>query len=629
VVNNAVLSFNVNGDMTVPNEISGSGRVVQNGSGSVRLTGSNSFTGGIEVTSGTLSVGGSVTRAASATVLGVLDLEGQNMSVGALAGSGVVSNSSATATALAVGSGDTSSRFWGTIRDGAGAVSLLKTGSGTLTLSGLNTYSGSTVIGGGTVRLIGTQTELVTNGLAYRLDALRRDLLTITGSNVSMWADASAAGVNFTQSVAVLQPVYVTNAVTGLPAVRFNGYTNCMGSSKAAIVQTAFIVNTVRGFMGGGGLWGQNNGDFGIRQASLTSWTHPGNANDFSCGGRMFINNVETNRFMASQPHILTANSSTAKNWSTAIGDCRPYNGTIYRSYNGDVNEVLVYSNEVSASDRYAVTDFLRYKWLGAGLALPTNVLPTATALVVSNNAALDLNGISQAVGSLSGAGSVANGSGAWSTLTVGNDNTSTLFSGVLSGSNALVKAGSGTLTLAGANAYFGHTLVSGGMLSLAGGANRLPVGGTVAVASGATLNLNGQAQTLAGIGGSGSVSGGGLTVTGTVAPGDLNTVGTLTLENTPTLSGSVLLIDTRADGTCDTLAVSDALSLSGLTLQIADVAQMAGRSYEIVTCAGNLTETLSATPNLPATWLVRYDRTPGAGKVLLIHNFGTLLSIR
>jgi len=117
--------------------------------------------------------------------------------------------------------------------------------------------------------------------------------------------------------------------------------------------------------------------------------------------------------------------------------------------------------------------------------------------------------------------------------------------------------------------------------------------------------------------------------VTGTVAPGGVGTVGTLTFANTPALNGSTLLVDTRTNGTCDKLAVAASLSLAGLSLQMADTAQMAGYSYEIVSCTGDLTGTFGSAPNLPATWLVRYDRTPGAGKVLLIHNLGTLITIR
>ena len=629
VINNATLAFSNTGTMTVTNPISGTGRVLKSGAGTLTLSGANTYSGVTDVNAGTLSFGTAAANVGTVSVTGTLDLNGQNLSVSRLAGYGAVSNSLGGAVTLIVGAGNADSLYQGSIRDGSGTTALTKSGSGTLAMSGLNTYSGATIIGAGTLKLQGVPTAPLTDGLAYQLDASDTNKLTLIGSNVTTWADSTAAGVNFTQSVAVLQPVYVPNTLNGRPAIRFEGLTNCLGASKSALVRTAFFVNQVRGYMGNGGLWGQNNGDYSIRQASLTGWIHPGNDNDYSTGGQMFINGAEASQFAPNTPHILTAVAASSRNWLTAIGDCRPFNGTLFRSYKGDIGEVLVYNTALGTGDRQAVEAYLNYKWFGIGAFSPTNVLPTATALVVSNNAALDLNGLQQAVGSLSGAGSVINSSGSWSTLTVGNDNTSTLFSGVISGSNALTKVGTGTLTLSGANTYFGNTLVSSGTLRLEGGANRLPAAGTVMTASGATLDLNSQAQTLAVIGGSGSVINGSLTVTTTVVPGGYDAIGTLTLANTPALSGSTLLIDTRVNGTSDTLAVSSALSLSGLTLQIADIAQMAGYSYEIVTCTGDLTGTFASTPNLPASWVVRYDRTPGASKVMLIHNEGTIISFR
>lgn len=629
VVNNTTLAFSNTGNLTVTNPISGTGRVLKSGNGTLTLSGATSYSGATEVNAGTLVIGSTSFGASTLSLSGTLDLGGQSLTVGRLGGAGAVSNSVGGAVTLTVGAGNADSFYWGSIRNGAGTTALNKTGSGTLALSGLNTYSGATVINAGTVKLQGLQTSAPTNGLSYRLDASDASKVSLVGSNVAVWADSTAAGANFTQSLAHLQPVYVTNAINGLAALRFNGLmTNRMVAAKSVQAQTVFIVNKMTGYMGLSGIWGYAANDTGIRAQSATSWQLTGDQNDFTQGGDMYINGVRGNTFTPNTPHLLTAVSASQRNWSTAIGD---YWGDAAnrRSYIGDIGEILVYNSLLGSADRQTVEQYLSYKWLGLAAPVPTNVLPVATALVVSNNAALDLNGISQAVGSLAGAGSVANGSGSWSALSVGSDNSSTLFSGVISGSNALVKAGSGTLTLSGANTYLGTTLVSGGTLTLAGGANRLPTSGTVTVASGAALNLNGQAQALYGIGGSGSVIGGSLTVTGTVAPGGVNTVGTLTLANTPALGGSTLLIDTRANGTCDTLAVSASLNLAGLTLQLADTAQMAGRSYEIVTCAGDLTGTFSATPNLPASWFVRYNRTPGAGKVLLMHNLGTLISIR
>ncbi|WP_155487144.1 autotransporter-associated beta strand repeat-containing protein, partial [Vibrio harveyi] len=74
----------------------------------------------------------------------------------------------------------------------------------------------------------------------------------------------------------------------------------------------------------------------------------------------------------------------------------------------------------------------------------------------------LDLNGFNQTIGSLTGAGSVTLGA---ATLTAGGDNSSTPFSGTITGTGGLTKTGTGTLTLSGANGYFGATLVDAGTL--------------------------------------------------------------------------------------------------------------------------------------------------------------------
>ena len=71
-----------------------------------------------------------------------------------------------------------------------------------------------------------------------------------------------------------------------------------------------------------------------------------------------------------------------------------------------------------------------------------------------------------------------------------------------------LSKTGPGTLTLSGANTYAGPTAVQNGTLQLAGGVNRLPIGTTLTLGSGATggiLDLNNQNQQVAGLAMSGS----------------------------------------------------------------------------------------------------------------------------
>jgi autotransporter-associated beta strand protein len=128
--------------------------------------------------------------------------------------------------------------------------------------------------------------------------------------------------------------------------------------------------------------------------------------------------------------------------------------------------------------------------------------LSSDTAVTVAATGTLDLNDTFQTIGSIGGAGSVLLGSGG---LTTGTLNTSTTFSGVMSGTGSFVKLGSGTLTLGGANTYTGPTTVFGGTLQFAAGGS-LSSQSAVTVLSGATLDLNDTTQTLGALTGGGDV---------------------------------------------------------------------------------------------------------------------------
>lgn len=79
-----------------------------------------------------------------------LDLNGANQSLGGLSGVGAVINSSSTNVIFTVGSANQSTTFEGVI---AGGIALTKAGTGTLLLAASNTYSGATLVTGGTLCL--------------------------------------------------------------------------------------------------------------------------------------------------------------------------------------------------------------------------------------------------------------------------------------------------------------------------------------------------------------------------------------------------------------------------------------------------------------------------------------------
>lgn len=85
---------------------------------------------------------------------GSFNTGGRNQSIGELTGAGTLSNSTATASLLAIHVEDAESAdFSGVITNDAGALTLEKTGDGTQVLSGTNTYTGDTLVTAGTLVL--------------------------------------------------------------------------------------------------------------------------------------------------------------------------------------------------------------------------------------------------------------------------------------------------------------------------------------------------------------------------------------------------------------------------------------------------------------------------------------------
>jgi len=179
----------------------------------------------------------------------------------------------------------------------------------------------------------------------------------------------------------------------------------------------------------------------------------------------------------------------------------------------------------------------------------------TSGALTV-NGGTLDLNGTNQGVGNLTGSGGTIlnNSTGTNVTLTIGNNNgTGGNYSGVIAdhtsgtGTVALTKTGSGTITLSGANTYTGATTINGGTLLING--NSSSATGNVSVNnSGTTLGGTGT------IGGKVTVGNGAILLGGTGSTAS----GTLTLANNLTLnSGSIIELALGASGAHSTIARS------------------------------------------------------------------------
>ena len=178
------------------------------------------------------------------------------------------------------------------------------------------------------------------------------------------------------------------------------------------------------------------------------------------------------------------------------------------------------------------------------------------------------------------------------------------------------------TLTDPGDGSLLTLTAITGGMT------NRIGVGSSVELGASGVLDLgtNIYSQTLANLSGSGIVSNGTLAVTGAIAPGGVDTIGSLTIANSAGLSGK-LLADVAADGTSDRLVVLGNLDLSGLSLEIANPAQLnPNKTYTVATVSGSMSGAFDAVTIPSERWHVRYRPD---GTVVLIYVSGTLFGLR
>jgi autotransporter-associated beta strand protein len=185
----------------------------------------------------------------------------------------------------------------------------------------------------------------------------------------------------------------------------------------------------------------------------------------------------------------------------------------------------------------------------GGQILFGNNSTGGTSRIEVFGNGFLDIsahNAPGVTIGSIEGDGDAFLGA---NDLTVGSNNLSTTFSGVIQGvGGSLTKIGTGRLDLTGANTYTGNTSINRGVLKVDG-----------SITSNTFVNHGG---TLAG---TGTISGDVMNK-GTVSPGDAP--GTLTINGNYTqASNGTLLIDIAGGnaGECSVLDVLGTANLSGL----------------------------------------------------------------
>jgi len=606
----------------------------------------------------------------TATTTGVLNILNSE-TVGSLAGTGANAqvNISSGAT-LAVGGLNTSTGFAGKI---AGSGALVKDGTGILTLTGANTYTGGTTVNDGALMgFVGTGASItgdytLNNGAFLTFNQLlpasgpqsgtyagnvtggasaymqfggnSSTTVTLTGNNTGF---AGTTTFGFGSSTIGHGGTVAIGSASNIGTGTLQFYDGVLRNTATMTLANAVSLQTT----GGGGTF---NTDAGTT-LTLTGGVAGGGAllkigtgtlvldgiSSYTGGTTVSAGTLQGRAGVGIQGDVV--NNATVMLWgnlNTYTGSMSGTGNVVIFNHAPDPNTIMGF---ISGTNTYSGSTTI-----DAGAELdgfdPTSLSPNS-AFIVNGILTQGSSVHANTIGSLAGSGLVvANG-----TLNIGNDNTSTNFSGQFgtggfwgSSSVNVTKIGTGTQTLSGTGSVLtGALTVNGGTLSLTG---TLTDASTV-VNTGATLSVDGTLTsptvTVASggrlVGGVGTTPGnivGAVTNNGTVSPGHSPGIiaisGSYTQGSSGTYAAEVLANGTStvtAGVNFDRIAVSGAPGTATLAGTLAvtrnNLLYVAGTNYDIITTTGGITGNFATvTGNVISPFLTLSNAAANGGGVV------------
>ncbi|ENL0200816.1 autotransporter outer membrane beta-barrel domain-containing protein [Salmonella enterica] len=562
VTDNATLELNTGGDFD--NAISGSGQVVKSGDETLALSGINSYTGGTTISGGTLvasnvealgsgdvtdnatlelntsgdfanNIGGtgSVVKSGDKT----LTLSGSNSYTGGT----IISGGTLVATNVeALGSGDVTDNAVLELNTGgdfdnaiSGSGQVVKSGDKTLTLSGANSYSGATTISGGT--LIAANVNALGTGAIDNRASL---LLDASGQFTVTDLTTESGGNTEIGAGSTLQATTLTQKSDSTLTINLNSNTVDPVIHAASQVSLAGTLDIT----GVGDVLDSDpasTDDLDTFTLIASDKTIAGDFEKLTVAGM----DADLADFITVDGRI----DDTGKQYelTTAL--------TWYADRDDAVTDAHGTFNLTNADGSFAVNTVLEN--VDATLDPASATGWDGTSLIKQGAGTLILNAENTYTGgtTISGGTLVATNVDALGSGDVTDDatlelNTGGTFDNAIGGSGNVVKSGADTLTLSGSNSYTGGTTISGGTLV----ASNVEALGTGDVTNNATLELNTGGDFINNIGGTGRVeksgddtltlSGsntytGGTTISGgTLVANDVNALGTGDVTDNATL---------------------------------------------------------------------------------------------
>ncbi|EIL5247286.1 autotransporter-associated beta strand repeat-containing protein [Salmonella enterica subsp. enterica serovar Kentucky] len=436
VTDDATLELNTGG--TFDNAIGGSGNVVKSGADTLTLSGSNSYTGGTTISGGTL-VASNVEALGTSDVTNnaTLELNTGGDFINNIGGTGRVEKSGDDTLTLsgsntytggtlinggtlvasnveALGTGDVTDNATLALNTGgtfdnaiSGSGQVVKSGDETLTLSGTNSYTGGTTISGGT--LVATNVEALGSGDVT-------DDATLELNTGGTFDNAISGSGQVVKSGDKMLTLSGANSYSGGTLIS----DGTLVASNVEALGTGDVTNNATLALNTGGDFTNNiSGSGQVVKSGDDTLTLSG-ANSYTggttiSGGTLVATNVD-----ALGTGDVTNSSTLELNTGGTFDNAISGSGQVVKS--GDETLTLSGSNTYTGGTL-----------ISGGTLVATNVDALGTG-DVTDNATLELN-------------------------------TGGTFDNVISGSGQVVKSGDDTLTLSGANSYTGGTLISGGTL--------------------------------------------------------------------------------------------------------------------------------------------------------------------
>ncbi|BCU77630.1 autotransporter-associated beta strand repeat-containing protein [Luteolibacter sp. LG18] len=503
-----------------------------------------------------------------------------------------------------------------------GTTSLLKSGSGTLTISNANAYSGGTFLNAGTLALANAAAlgsgAVTLNGGTLAIGGLTiQNALTGAGGSLSgsgTWGGAISGALVFNSPGDTL----ILTGTNGNASTVLTAGTLQIGAGGTA------------GTLGSGPI--ANQGTLAFNRSDDVAFS---SAQVISGTGAVVKNgaNVHTLAALSSFSGGTTVNAGTLRlttnagipNSTTTIGTgpLTIHAGatvTTTIAFCIDGNNTAV-NNRVINLDGGAILNIAGSEYLKTiNLTASTVNAPTATNdYLRASGSVLTLHSVAAAATSTINnrvdmtianiTAEVEDGAAAVDLAITGPISQN---SGAGSGNKSITKTGAGLLSLSGASTFAGGVTVNAGTLVVANTTGSATGSGAVTVAAGAIL------------GGTGTITGA-TTVSGTLAPGaGIGTLktGALTLDAT-----SIAVVELNsASATADAVQVTGNVTLGGGPLSLTDVAGAPasladGTKFTLITYTGTLSGTFAGLPDGGAV-------TVGSNPFILRYNDGGAVTL-